>query len=149
MRAAVASALSLALLAGCATQGGDVSAQEEADLASFLTPVPASRPPLATDAPLGTEENPVRAVGPAGQRDYLARLRCKDGLAPEFSRTGSVGLSGYGKMMDGYRVQCRGEAERIVVMDMYHCAQESRTVPGFQLMDSVATPMTQQGCDAP
>lgn len=35
--------------------------------------------------PLGSDGNPVRAEGAAGQRAYLSRLRCANGQAPAFA----------------------------------------------------------------
>ena len=62
-----------------------------------------------SEHPLGTSgHNPIKADGPRGQRDYLARLICPDGRAvTSFSRAGSVGISPYGFMMDLYQVECR------------------------------------------
>lgn len=88
--------------------------------------------------PLGSRENPVRAVGPTGQRAYLARLRCEDGRAPQFFRMGSFGLGPYGRILDGYSVSCAGDPDtnHQVFMDMYHPGYiEDEPVPGFTITD--------------
>lgn len=88
-----------------------------------------------SDHPFGSEKNPVRASGPAGERAYLERLRCSDGNAPAFERRGSVGTGPYGSIMDVYELQClTGEpAKALVYMDMYHRHVEDRPVPGFTI----------------
>ena len=89
--------------------------------------------------PLGSRNNPVRVEMPAGQHSYLRRLRCADGRAPTFSRSGNVGIGIYGTIIDAYRVDC-GQAEpgRVdVYMDMYHPGHvENRPVPGFTIVPS-------------
>lgn len=90
----------------------------------------------AASHPLGSEKNPVRADMPGGERMYLARLRCADGKAPAFARTGNLGAGAFGSIVDDYIVRCAGSspAEIHVVMDMYFTGyQETRPVPGFTI----------------
>jgi hypothetical protein len=88
--------------------------------------------------PLGSRENPVRADMPAGQRAYLARLRCSDGRAPVFSRGGSAGVGPYGSMLDVYEANCAAGASPAsaeIFIDMYRSGHvESKTVPGFTIV---------------
>ena len=85
-------------------------------------------------APLGSPSNPVKAHMPAGQREYLRRLRCPDGEPPKFERVGSLGPGPYGKIIDGYKLECPGAEPSWVVMDMYHPGyRETAPVPGFSL----------------
>ncbi|VVT02662.1 hypothetical protein [Erythrobacter sp. EC-HK427] len=89
----------------------------------------------ASASPLGSFENPVRAARPSGQRDYLERLRCADGTAPRFQRTGSLGPGVFGSIVDGYRVDCADGYQADVVMDMYHRNHvELGAVPGFTVL---------------
>lgn len=93
--------------------------------------------------PLGSERNPVRAAMPPGQRAYLSRLRCADGVAPRFRRIGNFGLGVYGNIVDGYQLSCAGgvPADQIVYMDMYHAGHvEERPVPGFTIAAPPARP---------
>lgn len=86
--------------------------------------------------PLGSQQNPVRSVGPTGQRAYLSRLRCADGRRPDFRRQGSFGAGVYGRIIDGYSVTCPGDEENssLVFMDMYHPGHiENEPVPGFTI----------------
>lgn len=84
--------------------------------------------------PLGSPENPVRSHGPTAQRDYLARLRCPDGKAPQHRRTGNIGYGIYGYHVDRYEVTC-GEHTSLVHMDLYHPRYIERApVPSFELM---------------
>lgn len=86
--------------------------------------------------PLGSQENPVRAEMPAGQRAYLNRLRCEDGNAPTFHRVGNFGVGVFGRIIDGYEVKCEnGQLEPVMVfMDMYHPGHvEARPVAGFTI----------------
>lgn len=85
--------------------------------------------------PLGSEQNPVRANMPAGERAYLERLRCSDGNAPAFNRGGSVGTGPYGTILDVYSVECLNVEPKkaSVFMDMYHDHVEERPVPGFTI----------------
>jgi hypothetical protein len=88
--------------------------------------------------PLGSRENPVRATMPQGQRAYLQRLRCANGVPPEFRRQGSAGPGPYGSIIDIYLLHCADStpAEVTVFMDMYHGGYaENRAVPGFTMID--------------
>jgi len=90
----------------------------------------------AQNYPLGVKRNPVRAHKPAGQREYLNRLRCPmDGKAPNFERMGSFGAGPYETIIDGYEVKCRGEEPVKVFMDMYFPNHyETEAVPGFAII---------------
>lgn len=88
----------------------------------------------AEKSPLGSAKNPVRVNMPAGERYYLGRLRCLDGAAPAFDRSGSVGAGPYGYILDLYTVTCPGKAPVEVYMDMYHDQPEARPVPGFTVI---------------
>lgn len=87
----------------------------------------------ANASPLGSEQNPVRARGPAGERDYLARLRCSDGRAPVIRGRATAMPSPFGGITDQYVVDCKNGAPATasVYMDMYHDHVEYRPVPGF------------------
>jgi hypothetical protein len=132
------------LLASCAANPNSGSSAEEAppegspealmDALSGGRPRP--KPNLAEldKHPLGSQRNPVRVGGPAGERAYLARLRCADGRYPEFQREGSFGPGPWGYILDGYSVKCASGQEALVFMDMYHSRhQEDRAVPGFTI----------------
>ena len=109
-----------------------------------------------------SKQNAIEVCMPAGQRAYLARLRCDDGQAPTFQRSGSVGMrtalpeqiegesseaylhrvheqrAGYGKdyhIVDVYRVAC-SQAVHSVYLDMYHCqaAAPSQAPAGFSIV---------------
>lgn len=87
--------------------------------------------------PLGSGRNPVRVGGPAGERAYIARLRCADGSSPSIGQRGSAGIGAFGTIVDVYPVDCGakppGKAE--IVMDMYHAEhQENRAPPGFTIV---------------
>jgi hypothetical protein len=87
--------------------------------------------------PLGSQENPVRADMPGGQRAYLNRLRCADGNRPTYSRVGSFGAGVYGRIIDGYEVLCKDSApeKSMIFMDMYHPGhKEPAAVPGFTII---------------
>jgi hypothetical protein len=87
--------------------------------------------------PLGSQENPVRADMPGGQRAYLGRLRCADGNRPTYSRVGSFGAGVYGRIIDGYEVLCKDSApeKSMIFMDMYHPGhKEAAAVPGFTII---------------
>jgi len=88
----------------------------------------------AADAhPLGTAENPVRVGGPAGERAYLARLRCADGAAPTIGARREAGVGAFGSVVAAYEVIC-GAANARLVFDMYHEEHvETRAPAGFTL----------------
>jgi len=88
----------------------------------------------AADAhPLGTLENPVRVGGPAGERAYLARLRCASGAAPRIAARREAGTDAFGTVAAAYEVIC-GEATARIVFDMYHEEHvETRAPAGFTL----------------
>lgn len=129
------------LLGGCATAQQSDSAQLEQALTrmmagqSQMQGAALDRAIAAAAAyPLGSRENPVRAAMPAGQRAYLARLRCADGQAPAYSRNGNLGGGVYGNIIDAYAVTCAGKDAVTVIMDMYHNGYvEDRPVPGFTI----------------
>ena len=86
--------------------------------------------------PLGSEKNPVRVNMPGGERGYLDRLRCADGQAPKYDRSGSTGIGPFGNILDLYAVNCPGStpAESSVYMDMYFADHvEPAAVPGFTI----------------
>ena len=90
----------------------------------------------ASEYPLGSEENPVRADMPEGQRAYLDSLRCEDGKTPTYKRTGNLGVGVFGRIVDKYEVECEGSApaKTDIIMDMYHPGyQESEPVEGFEI----------------
>lgn len=89
--------------------------------------------------PLGSEQNPVRAAMPQGQRAYLAQLRCADGKAPKFDRMGNMGTGIFGNFVDAYNLSCEGSTPETstIYMDMYHAGyRETRALPGFTLAES-------------
>jgi hypothetical protein len=123
--------------AGCATQ----TAPEPDPLAEMFSGVPAERSnriaATLTGHPLGSAQNPVRAHRPAGERGYLARLRCADQRAPQFERIGSFGAGPYGMILDGYDVRCPGSspASSTIYIDMYHPTHhETAAPPGFKIV---------------
>lgn len=85
--------------------------------------------------PLGSEQNPVRAQGPAGQREYLGRLRCADGRAPLIRGRMAGAIGPFGGIMDEYGVACPGStpATAVIRLDMYHAHVETSPVPGFTI----------------
>ncbi len=97
-------------------------------------------------AELGSKENPVRSFMPYGEREYLMRLRCPDGVVPEFDRVGSVGRGPYGNILDAYEISCLASGTGTAVfMDMYHPDyREMRPIPGFTLEEFPAR--AAQGC---
>jgi hypothetical protein len=86
--------------------------------------------------PLGSAQNPVLAEGPPGERAYLMRLRCPEGKAPTFERTGSAAqMSPYGSIMDIYQVACDAPPTHTIYIDMYHRGHaEARPVAGFTII---------------
>jgi hypothetical protein len=81
--------------------------------------------------PLGTLSNPVRVGGPAGERTYLARLRCADGSAPQVGARAAGGVGAFGSVTAAYALDCGiaapGKIE--VVMDMYHDEHAENRAP--------------------
>lgn len=118
---------------GCASTGKS-DAMALADSLSYHQQRPVQ---AVVTGELGSSNNPVRASGPMGQRDYLHRLRCPDDSSPAFERLGSAGLGPYGRMIDAYRVQCDGQPETVIYMDLYHCDEESEAVSGFSITPRV------------
>lgn len=83
---------------------------------------------------LGSKENPVRADMPAGQRAYLARLRCNNDAPPTWSRVGNLGSGVFGSIVDQFDLRCEGAhpPRTIIVMDMYFKGHvEARAIDGF------------------
>jgi tetratricopeptide (TPR) repeat protein len=90
---------------------------------------------LDLTAPLGSIKNPVRAFRPAGQREYLRRLRCPDGKPPKFERQGSIGRGPYGNILDMYDVKCESIPPISIAMDMYHPGyRETSAVQGLSVL---------------
>lgn len=114
---------------------GQRTAQPAALPAESLIPDAEQDPVIAAAAafPLGSMENPVRVGGPAGERAYLARLRCADGGAPRLGARSDKGEGAFGSMVAAYRLEC-GAAAVELVMDMYHGEHvEDRAPPGFAI----------------
>lgn len=136
-------------------------------------PAPPPAPRSAAAAPAAqsvatqygvTMETAVEVCRPQGEREYLRRLRCADGTAPTFNRTGSgpprtrattpeqeaQALEQMRKMfldaplaagepdyhiVDLYDVSCGTTVTR-VFLDMYHCYEPlpSQAPPGFTIV---------------
>lgn len=132
----LAPVLAVLALGGCAS--GMEADDPFADMFGGVPEDRAARVAAAASAhPLGTEQNPVRVNMPAGQRAYLARLRCADGKAPTFHRIGSAGDGPYGTIMDGYQVDCPGSqpATNVIFLDMYHPNHvETKAPPGYTIV---------------
>lgn len=92
-------------------------------------------PDSLAEFPLGSLENPVRAWGPGGQREYLSRLICLNNEhALSYKRLGNVGEGPYGTFVDLYEVICEtpdGQEAIRVYMDMYHQHRETFPAAGF------------------
>jgi hypothetical protein len=104
--------------------------------AATLIPDAEQDPAIAAAAahPLGSPENPVRVGGPAGERAYLARLRCGDGSSPSVGARVDRGPGAFGSLVASYQLSCAGAAPLSLVMDMYHEEhQEDRAPPGFTI----------------
>lgn len=86
-------------------------------------------------AALGSIENPVKCDDPAGEREYLSRLRDAAGRAPKFVRNGSRGMSPCGHITDYYTVTASDGTRVGVYLDMYHPSyRETEPVPGFLIV---------------
>ncbi|KQW86322.1 hypothetical protein [Brevundimonas sp. Root1279] len=131
--------VALMATAGCATEPASPMGSDLFAMMGGVSPEESDRKAAQLNgSPLGSEKNPVRANMPAGQREYLSRLRCADGRAPSASRIGSMGAGPYGSIVDAYAVICAGSspAESTVYMDMYHPAHvETKAVPGFTIVN--------------
>lgn len=132
------SAIAALLLSGCATSQDAAFEQDLALMMSGQSRLQGAKlqAALAEAArhPLGSDQNPVRASMPVGQRAYLSRLRCADGTEPLYEREGSFGPGIYENIVDGYAVACSGQEPQRVMMDMYHAGyREDRPLPGFTI----------------
>jgi hypothetical protein len=97
----------------------------------------ATAPGSSGGAALGSEQNPIRVNMPAGEREYLSRLRCSDGAAPQFRRIGNAGVGVNGNIVDVYDVRCpNGEPRQSQIwMDMYYPShRENGAPPGFTIV---------------
>jgi hypothetical protein len=107
-----------------------------------------------TPAPLGSIGNPVRAGGVFGEREFLRRLVCPGGTAPQFERRGSLRARephpSDGHMLDDYAVTCSdtagGQTVHTVIIDMYHPGYRERgTLPPFTVLPELPA-RTATGC---
>lgn len=73
------------------------------------------------------------------------RLRCPEGDAPSFSRSGSFGTGPYGTVIDAYRVVCSSGRQSDIFMDMYHQHKEMGDVPGFKTLPELPARIA-KGC---
>ena len=111
-----------------------------ADSLSILFGEPVKVDPAEIEKhPLGSQHNPIRVSGPAGERKYLARLICENGEpVSAFSRDGSADIGPYGSILDIYTVICdtdKGAVNHTVFMDMYHGNyKETRPAHGFKAL---------------
>lgn len=121
-------------------------------LLSFMSATTGTVGAQASTAPLGSRDNPVRAEGPPGEREYLTRLRCPSGAAPNFERIGSFEPAADGHILDGYEVLCdrplpepdtipgraRVPGSVEIFLDMYHSGhREMAAVPGFTVLPDI------------
>ena len=99
------------------------------------TMAPQCSPEKIESGGLGSWENPVKCDMPAGEIEYLERLRGPDGKPVRYLRTGNLGRGVHGNIVDRYVVQSEdGKVCKEVIMDMYYRGyRESRPVEGFSL----------------
>ncbi len=86
---------------------------------------------------LGSKNNPIKVYMPMGEHNYLRRLRCKNGVAPDYYRIGNVGVGVFGNIVDLYSVTCVGSepAKSNIYMDMYFPKHIEKNAPnGFILI---------------
>jgi hypothetical protein len=124
------------LISGCATTQSPKD--KECGAAEMLSGISCIEPNLdeISKHPLGSYDNPIRADGPRGQREYLSKLICPNGEPIQnYDRSGSVGIGPYGFMLDHYNVNCEQATELTkagVYMDMYHKGyKEAKVSNGF------------------
>lgn len=132
LRILAAASLTIAL-AGC---GATTPSTDSAALATAPDNKPAIAQLELAAGSFGSEQNPVRARMPQGQRAYLDRLRCASGDAPGYRRIGSGGRSPHGGIIDMYSVTCEGSSTVVIWMDMYHEHVEEEPVDGFTIIPS-------------
>ena len=87
--------------------------------------------------PLGTLQNPVRVGGPAGERAYVARLRCSDGKPPVAGAKRPGGVGAFGSVVDLVPLDCGAAApgRGDLLVDIYHEEHvETRAPAGFTLV---------------
>lgn len=90
----------------------------------------------AANFPVGTLRNPVRVVGPEGERAYLARLRCADGSVPRIGAQRPGGTDVFGNVADVAPVDCgaAAPAHADIAIDIYQEEHVLEAAPaGFQL----------------
>jgi hypothetical protein len=90
----------------------------------------------AANYPVGTLQNPVRVVGPDGERAYLARLRCGDGSLPRIGAQRPGGSDAFGNVADLAPADCGGAtpAHADIHIDIYQEEHVLEAAPaGFQL----------------
>jgi hypothetical protein len=124
--------------------------------------------PFLSPGPGTSKEQAIEVCEPAGERAYLAQLRCPDGRSPSFARVGSFGMRYHAPpgapaislmdslndpqrrlqpgeidqhIIDGYRVVC-GRDAYLVFLDMYHCGDLPPVIapPGFSFGNSRSAP---------
>ena len=89
--------------------------------------------PHAAGIVIGDLSCAAETRGLAGQRAYLARLRCPDRKRPKVLGRGLGPPSPFGGVGDSFGVTCAGTRHQIE-MDMYHDHVEPRPVPGFTIV---------------
>lgn len=95
---------------------------------------------------LGSRENPIKARGPRGEREFLVRLRCPGGNAPDFQRLGSTAPGDDGDILDSYVIRCpAGGPSLLVLMDMYHDHRETGALPPFVVLEYLPARLA-RGC---
>ncbi|RBP53655.1 hypothetical protein [Arenicella xantha] len=130
------------LLTACASTTNNRVSSDECGVDELFNGISCIEPDLEAiaKAPLGSQYNPVRADGPSGQREYLSRLVCSNGMSvADFYRLGSAGPSPYGFILDMYMVKCDTDAglvEHEVYLDMYHKGYlETNAAEGFSIVN--------------
>lgn len=76
--------------------------------------------------------SPIPVYGPAGECEYLARLRCGCGEPFVFHRLGGAGSGPDGHLLDKYELVCRNREHRIALyLDRYHAGSSLRVPDGL------------------
>ncbi|HRQ63697.1 MAG TPA: hypothetical protein PKZ76_02330 [Xanthomonadaceae bacterium] len=123
------------ILYGCGSHAPRSASDADLDALTKALSYHRTVPDVALSGDLGSRGNPVRTNGVPGQREYLSRLRCRNGLPPMFERIGQAGIGPYGKVLDAYRLECEREEPRTVYLDLYHCVEEQDAINGYDIVE--------------
>ena len=107
------------ILSACASSGGPkkkaIADGSDSEVDAILETKKANH--YVGSGPLGSKTNPIKCEGISGAKEYLSKLKSKDGSKVQFEEIGGGGVSPFGGISTIYKVTSTGNPEMQLFFD--------------------------------